>query len=291
MVQVQRAPPFPPGQSEPREGHRAGDVDELRSMFIQNVSHEFRTPLGIIQGYAELLYGEDLGTLEPEQKRALSVVVNRVHELRKMVERISILMAIEMHSAASVPFDLADVVTRVVGERRADADQAGIELVAYLEPGLPLMSGDPYQLEHVVESLVENALKFTLAGGRVEVDVYAEPGWICLAVTDTGIGIPEEELGRIFSDFYQADGSTTRKYGGIGLGLTLVKAVVEDHAGRIEVESQPEQGSQFLIRLPVLQPDGQVDQPIKQVSAVPNILVVDEGEYTILPLQRAMEVA
>ena len=188
----------------------------------------------------------------PEQKRALSVVVNRVQELRKMVERISILMAVEMHSAASVPFDLAEVTTRVVGERRTDADQVGIELVAYLEPSLPPISGDPCQLEHVVESLVENALKFTLAGGRVEVDVYAEPGWICLAVTDTGIGIPEQELGRIFSSFYQADSSTTCKHGGIGLGLTLVKAVVEAHAGHVRVESQPGQGSRFLIRLPIV---------------------------------------
>ncbi len=98
--------PSPMGPSRPREENGTRDVDELRSIFIQNVSHEFRTPLGIIQGYTELLHDGELGTLEMEQMRALSIVVSHVRELRTMVERLAVIMAVEMHSAFLVRIDL-----------------------------------------------------------------------------------------------------------------------------------------------------------------------------------------
>lgn len=113
-----------------------------------------------------------------------------------------------------------------------------------------MMSGDVHQLEHAVESLLENALKFTPAGERVDVELFSEPGWVCLAVADTDTGIPEQELAYIFSCFYQVDGSTARKHGGLGLGLTLIKAVAEAHGGWVQAESQLGQGSRFLARLP-----------------------------------------
>lgn len=113
-----------------------------------------------------------------------------------------------------------------------------------------MMSGDVHQLEHAVESLLENALKFTPAGERVDVELFSEPGWVCLAVADTDTGIPEQELAYIFSGFYQVDGSTARKHGGLGLGLTLIKAVAEAHGGWVQAESQLGQGSRFLARLP-----------------------------------------
>ena len=154
------------------------------------------------------------------------------------------------------------------------------------------MLGDPYQLQHAADCLLDNAIKFTPAGGRVGIQVCAdrpdqtEPAWICFSVTDTGIGIAREEQDRIFASFYQADGSTTRRYGGLGLGLTVAKAVVEAHAGDIKVSSQPGEGSRLTIRIPTLQPDDQAGQ---LPPAVRRILVVDDEEMVAMIIQEGLE--
>jgi signal transduction histidine kinase len=247
---MQQILPLLLGQDRPREEAQAGTMDALRSTFIRNVSHEFRTPLGIVLGYAELLYDEGFGALESEQKQALSIIVNHLHELRTLVERISILMAVETSALAMAPVNVTQMTGQVLRKKRTEAERAEVTLVASFEPDMPRVLGDMHQLEQAVECLVENALKFTPQGGRVQVEVYAEPDWVCLAVSDNGIGISERELERIFSGFYQVDGSTTRQYGGIGLGLTLIKAVAEAHGGWVEVESRLNQGSHFLVKLP-----------------------------------------
>jgi len=247
---MKQATPLPVGQSRPRRDTRVKAVNELQFTFIRNVSHELRTPLGIIMGFTELLYEGDLGTLQPEQEQALSVVMKRANHLQKTVERIVILLTVESNCQAPFPVNLSDVAISVVEKQHAWAEQAGLELAISIEPNLPLVSGDSDQLGQAVESLVENAVKFTPRGGSVKVKAYAEADSVCLAVSDTGIGIPEGELGRIFSGFYQVDGSTTRRYEGLGLGLTLARAVVEAHGGQIEVDSQTEKGSCFLVRLP-----------------------------------------
>ena len=257
-------------------GPEAGNLDDLHSTFIQNVSHELRTPLTIIQGYAELLGDGSLGALAPEQQEAISVIVDRTYVLRTLVKRIDVLLEVEAHATTSLPLALDEIVAKVVKGRRAAATQARLTLEEHLEPGLPPVSGDPYHLQQAIDCLLENALKFTSGGGRVEVQVYTEPGWVCLAVTDTGIGMTEEELERIFTRFYQRDRSTTRQYRGIGLGLTLVRAVIEEHSGRVEVESQLGQGSRFTMKLPALSP---VAQLVEDAMTSRRILIVDDREF------------
>lgn len=247
---IQQALSLSLSQVEPRGKDQTGNGNALRSTLVQNVSHELRTPLSIVLGYVEMLHDGHLGELEAGQKRALSKAVNSVHELCKIVERFGVLMAIETDSTFSVPLDLAETATQVVENRRVEAARSSIDLVTCFEQNLPLVSGNPHHVQQAVDCLVENALKFTPQGGQVEVNVYAEPGWACLAVTDTGIGIPETELERIFSGFYQVDGSPTRRHGRLGLGLTLVQAVVKEHGGSIEVISLPDQGSQFIVKFP-----------------------------------------
>jgi two-component system phosphate regulon sensor histidine kinase PhoR len=256
MNQIQQTYLPPPDEYGPE----AGNLDDLHYTFIQNVSHELRTPVTIIQGYAELLGDGSLGALAPEQQEAIFVIVDRVYELRTLVERIDILLAVEAHETASLPLALDEIVAEAVKRRRAAATQAGLTLEVHLEPDPPPVSGDRHHLQRAIDCLLENALKFTPQGGRVKVQVYTEPGWVCLAITDTGIGIAKEELECIFNGFYQRDRSTNRRYGGIGLGLTLVRAVIEEHGGRIEVESQPGQGSRFTVKLPALPPAAQVAQ-------------------------------
>jgi two-component system phosphate regulon sensor histidine kinase PhoR len=254
MDQTQQTQHSPPDKDE----QEAKNLDDLHSTFTQSVSYKLRTQLTFVQGYAELLSDGSLGALTPEQQAAVSVIVDRADELRTLVERIGILLAVEAHASVSLPLALDEIVAGIVKERRATVAQAGLALEVHLKPGLPLVSGDPYHLRQAVDCLLENTLKFTPSGGQVEVQVYTEPDWVCLAITDTGIGMAEEELERIFTHFYQIGGSTTRWYEGIGLGLSLVKAVIADHGGRIEVESQPGQGSRFTIKLPALSPAAQM---------------------------------
>ena len=170
MDQTQQTHLSPPDECGPE----AGNLNDLHSTFIQNVSHELRTPLGIIQGYAELLRDGSLGVLAPEQQEVVGIILNRACELRTLVDRTGILMAVEAHTGVSVPFALNEIIAGVVTSQRAAATSAGITLEPRLEPCLPLVSGDPYHLQQAVECLVENALKFTPSGGRVEVQVYAE---------------------------------------------------------------------------------------------------------------------
>jgi CheY-like chemotaxis protein len=162
-------------------------------------------------------------------------------------------------------------------------------LEIHLEQRLPLISGDPYQLRAAVDCLLDNALKFTPGGGRVQVRVYAESGQACLAVTDTGIGIKEHEVSQVFAPFFQLDGSSTRRYEGLGLGLTVAKAVVEGHSGQIQVTSQPGQGSCFTVKLPTMSPRAQAEGPAVRGGALRRILVVDDEENVAQMLHDGLE--
>ena len=264
-------------------------VDELHAIFIRNVSHELRTPLSILQGYAELLHEEELGVLLPEQQHALAIIVDRIHELRTIVDRVGVLLATRAHATVSLPVSLAKIVADMVKYRQDAAQTAELMLEMHLEPDLPLISGDPYQLRLALDCLLDNALKFTPKGGRVEMQAYTEPGWVCLSVTDTGIGLSREETKRIFFPFYQLDGSSTRRYGGLGLGLSVVEAVVKEHAGRVEVESQPGQGSCFTVKIPAMPSVTDAEQPDAHDAAPRRILVVDDEENVALTIQDGLE--
>jgi len=264
-------------------------LEELQATFIRNVEHELRTPLSIMQGYAELLRDGELGQLAPEQQQALLVIVDRAYEMRKLVERIGILLEAQSRQSTYLSLSLSSLVAEVVKERQADAAQAGLTVQVHVEPNLPSLPGDPYQLAQAFDCLLENAIKFTSSGGQVNVQAYSESGWICYTVSDTGIGIPEDKVTQLLNGFYQADGSTTRQFGGIGLGLTVAKAVVDTYKGRIEIESQSGQGSRFTIRLPHFSPEAQSGLPYGDTAAVRRILVVDDEENVALTLQSGLE--
>ena len=264
-------------------------LEELQATFIRNVEHELRTPLSIMQGYAELLRDGELGQLAPEQQQALLVIVDRAYEMRKLVERIGILLEAKSRTSTCLPLSLTSLIAEVVKERQEDAARAGLTVQVSIEPDLPSLPGDPYQLAQAFDCLLENAIKFTPSGGHIKVHAYTESGWICYSVSDTGIGIPEDKLTELFDGFYQVDGSTTRQFGGIGLGLTVAKAVVDAYRGRIEIESQSGQGSRFTIRLPHLSPKAQSGQPHGDTATVRRILVVDDEENVALTLQSGLE--
>ncbi len=274
--------------SDSQQDESKSNLDNLHSTFIRNVEHELRTPLAIMQGYAELLQKGELGDLAPEQQEAMFVIVNRAYEMRKLVDRLGVLMAIQSQMSVWQQFSLADVVARLMAPRSDAAGKAGLDFEYHIEPDAPLMQGDAEQVRRACECLLENAFKFTPRGGRVHVRVYTEPGWACCTIADTGIGIEPDKLAHLFDGFYQADGSTTRRYGGIGLGLTVAKAVIDSHGGRIEVKSQPGQGSQFTVKFPLLSEAHGEQLPEKSVI-VRHILVVDDEESVAVSLQAGLE--
>jgi CheY-like chemotaxis protein/anti-sigma regulatory factor (Ser/Thr protein kinase) len=265
-------------------------VEDLHFAFIRNVQHELRTPLSIIQGYVELLHAGDLGDLAPEQQQALFNVVDHVHELRTLVERITILMAVEAHATVWLPLRLDEIVPAVVDGKRETALEAGLALEVHCEPGLPSVLGDPYQVQQAVDCLLENALKFTSSGGQIAVRMWAEPHSVCVAVTDTGIGMTDEQVRRVLATpFYQVDSSMGRRHRGFGLGLTLAQAVIEEHGGQLDVESQPGQGSRFTAKFPLVPPAAQAELPAEEIVAAHRVLIVDDEELVALTLQAGLE--
>lgn len=241
-------------------------LNEIHSTFARNVSHELRTPLTILYGYAEMLSSGDMGELTADQQYAVKIISDRARVLGKLVERIDVLLAIEANTTTLLPLTLAELAAKALEEKHLAAAHAGVALQVQLDSNIPFVWGDPQQLCQAIECLVENALKFTPRNGQVLVQLYAERDRVCLVVNDTGIGMTSQELEHILDGFYQADGSPTRRYGGLGLGLTLVKAVVAEHGGTIQIESRPGQGSRFSMSLPAMQANCPADSSLPQAT-------------------------
>jgi CheY-like chemotaxis protein len=262
--------------------------DDLRSTFLQNVSHELRTPLALMRGYAELLRDEGLGPLAPQQKQAIRSIVDRVHDMRTLVERISVLLATHARASVWLPFTLPEIVEEAVEAIRATAVEQEPCLDIEIEPNLPLASGDPYQLKTAIDCLLDAALKFTADDQAVRVHAYAEPEWLCLTVTGNGISLPEQETDHSYAQLLHDDGSTNSRYNELSLALAVVTAVIEGHSGQIEVASQAGQGSRFTVKLPAMPSPTPEEQPVLSDVVPRRILVVDDEENVAKMLQRAL---
>ncbi|MBN1179126.1 MAG: response regulator [Anaerolineae bacterium] len=265
------------------------ELENLQSVIIQNVSHELRTPLAIIQGYAELLHGGDLGALAPDQQKAAVVIINRAQALRSVVEKLDTLMGLEANIGVAGPFALQGIAAKVLELRAPAAAQAQIALELHTQPDLPLVNGDPHHLEQAIDCLIDNALKFTAPGGRIDVRLYHTADSVGLSVSDTGIGIDPGDVERIFERFYQVDGSASRKYGGMGLGLAVVKSVVEAYNGHVHVSSQLDQGSTFAIELPALPADAKATHTTEVGTVLRRILIVDDEKNVAMTLRDGLE--
>lgn len=264
-------------------------LSEMHNTFIRNVSHELRTPLAVLMGYADLLNEGELGPLLPEQQEAMLIIVNRAHEMKDMIARIGTLLAVQAQQYVKQPVMLSTLVAQMAATQRAKAEHAGINLEIDFPAGLPSVIGDSEQLQLAIECLVENGLKFTPYGGNVAVRLWSDPDWVNLAVSDTGIGIAEEDVARLFQPFQQLDDSNARLYGGLGLGLTLVRNIVDAHGGQIEAQSQPGQGSCFTIKLPIVASIEDVFRSGPDETAKRRILIVDDEEFVALTLREGLE--
>jgi signal transduction histidine kinase/HAMP domain-containing protein len=228
-----------------REAERAKDE------FFALVSHELRTPLTAILGYVELLLGED-DTGHGEHGRHLEVIERNARRLLRLVGDLLFAAQVEAGSLLLEPgaVDLPQLVREAITPAQPLARQRGIELRAEVEP-LPHCRGDRDRLAQVLDNLVSNALKFTPPGGRVTVRLASERDAALLAVQDSGLGIPQGEIPRLFDRFYRATNATARAVPGAGLGLTIVRAIVEGHRGVVHVASELGRGTTVTIRLPL----------------------------------------
>jgi PAS domain S-box-containing protein len=231
---------------------RLREVDRLKNEFMASMSHELRTPLNAIIGFAEVLLMGISGDLPAEAQVDVQAIFDNGRDLLRIINDVLDMAKVE---AGSLILNLELVeITSLLHEVEVES----IELLAdkpigmqvQIEPGLPTLEADPMRVKQIVSNLVSNAIKFT-AEGLVVLRAFREDDWVCIQVQDNGIGIAEEDMATIFERFRQVDGSHARRAGGTGLGLPITRHLVELHGGTIVVQSQPGQGSNFSVRLPV----------------------------------------
>lgn len=236
--------------------NRLSELNELKSNFISTISHELRTPLTHLKGYITLLADRSLGSLSTAQQEALEVLVRAETRLERLIED---LIQFSLIARGQLSLDLrpvsVDMLVRPTFERANKLARArNINLHIHLPAGLPLLRVDAEKIAWVLFQLQDNAIKFTREGGHVLVDAHAEDGLITFRVTDTGIGIVPERVDEIFEPFHQLEGSDVRRAGGTGLGLALVKRIVEAHNSKVKVFSDMGKGSRFEFTLPAYEP-------------------------------------
>ncbi|GAB4581232.1 MAG: hypothetical protein Fur0022_39790 [Anaerolineales bacterium] len=237
-----------------RDVTRFKELDALKSDFVTSVSHDLRSPLTLMRGYATMV--EMMGQLNDEQKKYLKRIEHGVDRMGHMVNNLLDLGRIESGMLKWEDVSILDIVKQVVGGLQYQAELKKIELGGYYPEGeLPLVTVDPSLLSQAIHNLVENAIKYTEAGGKVAVRLQldASNASVLISVQDTGIGISSADQIRLFEKFYRVPNKKAQVQRGSGLGLAIVKSIVEQHKGRIWVESELEKGSTFFVRLPIEQ--------------------------------------
>ena len=235
---------------------KLSELSQMKANFVANVSHELRTPLTHVKGYLELLATESLGSLSIEQKNALQVSQRAAGRLESLIDNL-ILFSLAARGEMTLSLaavDLNKVGGEIISYSRAKADDRNVALFSDIKPEIPLVQADEEKISWEILQLIDNAIKFTPSGGKVILSVQPEMNsLIMVSVTDTGIGIPANRISEIYEPFHQLDSSSTRRYGGTGLGLALVREIITAHGSMIEVQSEDGKGSRF--RFPLLTVD------------------------------------
>ncbi len=234
------------------QNERLRKLDRMKDEFIALVSHELRTPLTSICGYLELLLQDDVMAEIPEAQLSWLEVIDRNAE--RLLRLVEDLLLTAQASAGNLALekgelDIVAAVEQAVQAGKPVAAARGIELTCSTEPLLPT-SGDRLRIGQVIDNLVSNALKFTPAGGTVEVRAYPHDGAVRIEVTDTGMGIAEDEQTQLFERFFRTVRAQEAAIPGVGLGLSISKAIIEAHDGRISVQSREAVGTSFFVDLP-----------------------------------------
>jgi signal transduction histidine kinase len=232
---------------------RLSELSQMKANFISNVSHELRTPLTHVKGYLELLVTESLGSVTEEQRHALSVSQKSATRLESMIDDL-IMFSLTSKGELSIKQEAVDIRRLANLSVKAAAEKAAgreVTVNAVIDDDIPFVQADSQKISWVLSQLFDNGIKFTPAGGRVILSIQREAdNLVMISVTDTGIGISPAQVAEIFEPFHQLDETSTRHYGGAGLGLSLVRQIVEAHGSMIDVQSSEGHGTTF--RFPLL---------------------------------------
>jgi len=226
-------------------------LEQVRKDFVANVSHELRTPLTAIRGYVEAL--QDGGKNQPEQlDRFLDIIRAHADRLNLIITDLLLLSKIESGQAPlkQEPVALAGLIDRTVGLLHHLIEKKHHTVAVNIPSDLPPILGDEERLGQVFSNLLDNAVKYTLEHGTITISALAGKKFVEVGVADTGIGIPPQDIPRIFERFYRVDKARSRELGGTGLGLAIVKHLVEGHGGTVSVESSPGKSTTFFVKLP-----------------------------------------
>lgn len=232
---------------------RLTELNQIKSNFISNVSHELRTPLAHIKGYLELLDSAMLGDLNAEQHKAVRTALRSTHRLEQLIESLlqfslaargELSLNIETH-------DLAELVNTACAQIAPAVQRKQIELNCEIPKSPCLVRVDGDKITWVLVQLLDNAVKFTPEHGKVSIHLKTQGQVVDVVVSDTGIGIPPDRIDEIFEPFHQLDEAMTRRYGGTGLGLALVKRILDAHSAPYRVQSRPGKGTQIEFSLPL----------------------------------------
>ena len=231
-------------------------LDELKAEFVATASHELRTPLAAVYGAAQTLRRHDFVLDEAGRDRFLSLIVDESERLSRIVNEILLANQLDADrlDVSREPFDAADLVERVVDSVRTHTPP-GVSVDVVSTPVVPLVGADRDRARQVLVNLLENAIKYSPDGGRIEVGLDAHEGAVSFSVRDEGLGIPADHHERIFEKFYRLDPDMTRGVGGTGLGLYICSELVSRMGGRIWVESAEGKGSSFTFELPTAEPE------------------------------------
>lgn len=237
------------------------ELNQLKTQFLSTISHELRTPLNCILGYAELLGEELYGKVNEAQMNALKNITDSGNHLLKLINELLDFSRINKGKLQLFPeaSPVRNIIDAAISTIKPTLDRSRLKFVQTLDKDLPILYIDAQKIYQVLLNLLSNAIKFT-DSGEIELKVYRNGQFLEFAIRDTGIGIPESDLEKIFEDFQQADGSINRKYGGTGLGLSLAKNLVHLHGGEIWVDSTLKKGSIFYFSLPIdhkIEPNGE----------------------------------
>jgi signal transduction histidine kinase len=247
-----------------RSYEKARELDRLKSEFVAVVSHEVRTPLTSIKGSLEILNDPSYFKIDEKQRELLGISQANVDRLEQLINGILDFSKLES-GRLSTRFEKIDpnelLQNALKGiQNLASRNEITVRLDA--DTSLPTLLADELRLVQVVNNLLSNAIKFTPAGGEVRVHAAAEQDGVRFDVIDTGIGIAKEDIPKLFLKFQQLDSSNTRKAGGTGLGLVITKGIVEEHGGRIWVESELSHGSTFSFWIPCRRPVAREEEPV-----------------------------
>jgi signal transduction histidine kinase/CheY-like chemotaxis protein/transcriptional regulator with GAF, ATPase, and Fis domain len=264
-----------------RDVTREREIDRMKTEFVSTVSHELRTPLASIKGSLHLLLSDEGLVLDETQRHLVDISLKNTDRLIRLINNI---LDISKMEAGHIHLDLErhrvqDFIETAVEGIQGFAESRGIVIESEVAPDAPDVRVDFDRMVQVVTNLLSNAIKFSPERGRVEVGARRAGTQLEIRVTDHGQGIAPEDIGRLFKKFQQLDGRTVRAVGGTGLGLAICRGIVEEHGGRIAVESRPGDGATFIVRLPVpgaVTATLRVERPAEGLDQAPLVLVVDD---------------